>query len=172
MQGSAFIGTADLVMDRDLDSISPVCLDGRPRETTVDQQNARVDAVRRFEASFNCEVIRSGLACRRRVLVIVRIVCSISAPGESIRKWLRTRSTPIRSLSSNVLHYWSEMLQVETRSRFPAMWHLKLSGRPSCKSPASRLPFCTVVVRLDTMLGSNKIDLMRLLILTTIARRD
>lgn len=64
----------ELVVDSDLDPVSPVCFDCWTGEATVDEDTLLFDTVGLDCASGDCEVVKSRHASRGSVRVVVRVL--------------------------------------------------------------------------------------------------
>lgn len=70
MQSSPFLRPGNLVVNGDLEGITPVGFKGRSRELVVDQDDASIDAIRRNVATRDGEVVRTNDACERVSLLL------------------------------------------------------------------------------------------------------
>ena len=100
MQGRAFLRVFNLVVDRDLDGISPIGLnhwlysisratyrwvwETHPRELSVNKERGLLEAIRCYGPSCDCEVIRSHDSGIRCVHVWVRVACAFGPPRIAI----------------------------------------------------------------------------------------
>ena len=78
-------------MDIDLESISPVGLYSRARESTIDQEHALVDAIGCKISSSDGKVIGSDNTGHRWVYVGISVGRGVSPPREASRQRLRVR---------------------------------------------------------------------------------
>ena len=88
VQRCAFRWIGNLVMDRHLDCIAPICFDRWAGELAVHKQNAFIYAVWGYVTSCNRKVVFSYNSCVWRVRVWIRVVGRLRAPGIPIRKWV------------------------------------------------------------------------------------
>lgn len=84
MQGRAFGSISDVVMDGDLDPVTPVGLDGRSGESSIDQKHLSLVAIGSNDTAADSEVVLPGDAGVRPLLVVVGAVRRERAPGNAV----------------------------------------------------------------------------------------
>lgn len=84
MKCCAFSRSGDLVMDSDLDGITPICLDQWSRELSVDQKNVFLIAIGGLLSSGDSKIISSNDTSIWCIFVRIRIVCISWTPRETL----------------------------------------------------------------------------------------
>lgn len=77
------LGANDVVLDFDLNHVSPVSLDGRTRKLAIDKQNRTLDTIRGNFATANFEVV-SSRSSRPWDVVWMDLVGALVVPGVDV----------------------------------------------------------------------------------------
>lgn len=64
MQGGAFFGPGDVIAHVNRNSVSPVGLNGRSRESSIDEKSTFIDTIRGNSPSSNVEIVSRSTSCK------------------------------------------------------------------------------------------------------------